>query len=88
MNAFRFNILGTFESWLEADELERRLFVALCGEDKKKGSGTIDFEECSVDQICPYDDSVLEYRIFDVDGTNLEEHAVCLKCGYGSPALR
>jgi hypothetical protein len=48
----------------------------------------IDFAECSVHQICPHGNSVLKYRMFDVDGTNLEECAVCLKCGYGSPALR
>lgn len=27
------------------------------------------------------------YRMFDIDGTNLVEHLVCLECGSGTPAL-
>lgn len=27
------------------------------------------------------------YRMFDIDGTNLVEHLVCLDCGSGTPAL-
>lgn len=38
--------------------------------------------------FCPHCDVKLVTKIFDIDGTNLEEHLVCPTCGYGSPALR
>ncbi|MEA3295851.1 MAG: hypothetical protein U9Q27_01750 [Patescibacteria group bacterium] len=28
------------------------------------------------------------YRMFDIDGTNLVEHLVCLNCGLGRPSLK
>lgn len=37
---------------------------------------------------CPHCDVVLEAKMIDVDGTNLEEHKICPDCGYGTPALR
>lgn len=39
-------------------------------------------------QLCPHCKVALECKMFDIDGLNLEEHAVCPKCGYGQPALR
>jgi len=27
------------------------------------------------------------YRMFDIDGINLEEHLVCLECGEGKPEI-
>ena len=39
-------------------------------------------------EICPHCEIPLESKMFDIDGTNLEEHFVCPGCGYGSPALR
>ena len=28
------------------------------------------------------------YRMFDIDGTNLVEHLVCLECRAGAPAIK
>lgn len=39
-------------------------------------------------EICPHCEIELESKMIDIDGTNLEEHLVCEKCGYGYPALR
>jgi len=39
------------------------------------------------DCCCPHCDVPLESKMFDIDGTNLEEHSVCPECGYGTPAL-
>jgi len=38
--------------------------------------------------FCPHCDVKLVPKMFDIDGTNLEEHFVCPECGYGSPALQ
>ena len=38
-------------------------------------------------KICPHCEIELVSKMFDVDGTNLVEHNVCEKCGYGTPAL-
>jgi hypothetical protein len=39
------------------------------------------------DEKCPHCGIALELKMFDIDGTNLEEHAVCPECKYGQPAL-
>ena len=98
MNIYRFVIEGTFESRLSFEELDRRrVVIASAGEDtvghligtlKKIASDSIECEKLSLVQVCPHDGSELEYRMFDIDGTNLEEHLVCLECRYGAPALR
>lgn len=97
MNTYRFYIEGTLESWLDVDELERRLVVEISADDSRGNLSdstanddiyVIDYEKCEVAQICPHDNSMLKHRIFNIDGTNLEECAVCLKCGYGTPSLR
>jgi hypothetical protein len=36
---------------------------------------------------CPNDGTKLQYRMHDVDGTNLVETLTCLECGYGTPSL-
>ncbi len=41
-----------------------------------------------IKEICPHCEITLESKMIDVDGTNLEEHFVCPKCGFGTPALR
>jgi len=41
-----------------------------------------------ISEICPHCEIPLEIKMIDIDGTNLEEHFICPKCGYGSPALR
>lgn len=35
-----------------------------------------------VGHTCPYCNSVMQYRMFDIDGTNLVEYETCLECGY------
>ena len=96
MESYRVSIEGVVYTWLDADELQHRLTVALSDLDSHPSlsepitNGEIEIRElddCKLTQICPRDDSVLESRIFDIDGTNIEEHKVCLKCGYGKPAL-
>ena len=41
-----------------------------------------------ITEVCPHCEIELESKMIDIDGTNLEEHTVCEKCGYGYPALR
>ena len=38
--------------------------------------------------MCKNCNEELEYKMFDIDGTNLEEHLVCENCGFGKPVLR
>lgn len=38
--------------------------------------------------LCPHCEVELVSKMFDIDGTNLEEHEICEKCGYGQPVLR
>lgn len=40
-----------------------------------------------IKELCPHCGTELEDKMIDVDGTNLQEHTVCEKCGYGYPAL-
>lgn len=90
MRSYRFNIEGTIDCWMDADELEHRIKIAFSDEDYESSSSDFelhDFDRCAITEICPHDNSVLVSRIFDVDGTILEEHAICLQCGYGSPAM-
>jgi hypothetical protein len=95
MNTYRFEIEGTFESRLGFKELDRRrLVIASDARDnlthtlEKIATDSIELEKASLVQICPHDGSELKYRMFDIDGTHLEEHAVCLECRYGAPPLR
>ena len=93
MNTYRFEIEGTFESLLHIEELESRLVIALAAEDSgnslvKLENDSVGFEKLNLVLICPHDGLPLEHRMFDIDGTNLEEHAVGLECRYGAPALR
>ena len=44
--------------------------------------------EAKITEVCPHCEIELKPKMIDVDGTNLEEHYVCEKCGYGTPALK
>ncbi|MEK7723168.1 MAG: hypothetical protein AAB336_02365, partial [Acidobacteriota bacterium] len=47
-----------------------------------------EFDEIEKKYICKYCEKPAKvYRMFDVDGRNLEEHLVCLNCGDGHPTL-
>jgi len=46
------------------------------------------YENIEVLELCPNCEIPLEFKMIDVDGTNLEEHNVCPSCGYGTPALK
>lgn len=90
MNTYRLQIEATIVSGQNLDELKRRLNVTVFMKavDLAIGStGDGEFEKFEIFQICPHDNSLLVHRVFDIDGTNLDEHVVCLKCGYGSPSL-
>ena len=41
-----------------------------------------------IKEICPHCEEILEPKMVDIDGTNLEEHFICPQCKYGSPTLR
>jgi len=97
MNMYRFEIEGTFKSLHDVDGLKNRLVIALAGGDGRGDllgslegfeNDSVEVEKLTLVPICPHDGSPLEYRMFDIDGTSLEEHAVCLKCRYGAPSLR
>lgn len=45
-------------------------------------------ENVEITELCPHCEEVLENKIIDVDGRNLEEHLICEKCDYGMPALK
>ena len=44
-------------------------------------------ENITIKEFCPHCEIELESKMIDIDGTNLEEHTICEKCGYGYPAL-
>jgi len=44
-------------------------------------------DQSEVVEVCPHCEEELKSKMFNVDGKNLEEHNVCEKCGYGTPAL-
>lgn len=48
----------------------------------------VDTEFNVLNDLCPTCDIPLVNKMFDVDGTNLEEHAICPDCEYGTPAVR
>ena len=70
---------GGFEAWYKEVFLKDEAWKEIREEHlKKKTKGT---------NKCPHCGTELKSKMFDIDGTNLEEHKVCEDCGYGSPAL-
>lgn len=95
-------IKAAIESTLDAETLRRYIVVALIDPSVELGETepvyldgetemleVIDYHDTELTETCPNcDGRPLEYMMFDIDGTNLEEHAICENCGYGRPALR
>lgn len=49
----------------------------------------IDYHSIHLVETCPNcPGKSLVFRMFDIDGTNLEEHGFCENCGHGRPALQ
>ena len=90
------NINARVESKLSKKELENQLVVALYDVENQysKLDGVdddlevVDYETTDAIPMCPNCNKELEYKMFDIDGINLEEHLVCEKCGHGKPALK
>jgi len=40
----------------------------------------------TIGELCPDCDELLQDKMINLDGTNLEEMSVCENCGYGYPA--
>lgn len=97
------SITASIESTLDAATLRRFIVVALIDPETEFGTDgrevthidgetelleVIDYYDVVLTETCPHCPGViLEYRVFDIDGTNLEEHGICERCGYGRPAL-
>ncbi|MBC7498492.1 hypothetical protein H7170_02500 [Candidatus Gracilibacteria bacterium] len=96
MSEYFVTIKATVNSNLSAQELGKRLVIALY--DTEKGYSkldnvdeelsVIDYIETVAQEICPRCSIPLENRMIDVDGRNLQECLVYLECGYGTPSLR
>ena len=93
---YNININAQVESKLSEKELRNKLVIALHDVENQysKLDGVdddlevIDYEKTDAKEVCPHCEIELVSRRFDIDGTNLEEHNVCEKCGYGTPALK
>ena len=90
------NINARVESKLSKKDLENQLVIALHNVENQysKFDGVdddvevVDYEKTDAIPMCQNCNEELAYKIFDIDGTNLEEHLVCENCGFGKPALR
>lgn len=90
------NIKARVESKLSEKKLKNQLVVALYDVENQysKLDGVdddlevVDYEITDANPMCKNCNEELEYKMFDIDGTNLEEHLVCENCGFGKPVLR
>lgn len=93
---YNININAQVESKLSEKELRNQLVIALYDVENQysKLDGidndleVLDYKKTEATAVCKNCGEELEYRMFDIDGTNLEEHLVCEKCGFGKPALK
>jgi predicted RNA-binding Zn-ribbon protein involved in translation (DUF1610 family) len=93
---YNINIKAQIESNLSEKKLESQLVVALYDTENQyskfdkidENLEVIDYELTEAIPMCRKCNKKLVYRMFDIDGTNLEEHLVCENCGFGKPALR
>lgn len=72
----------------ESEEEAKEKFWEQVNGLKNKSLDVFIDESLDVSELCPHCDVPLKSKMIDVDGTNLEEHKVCPKCGYGTPALK
>lgn len=92
---YNVNIKAKIESDLPQDVLENQLVIALHNVDDQysKLDGVdanlevLDYDLTEANEICPHCEVELVSRMIDIDGTNLVEHDICEKCGFGTPAL-
>ena len=90
------NIKARVESKLSEKKLRNQLVVALYDVENQYSKldgvdddlGVVDYEITDATPMCKNCNEELEYKMFDIDGTNLEEHLVCENCGFGKPVLK
>ncbi|PIR13415.1 hypothetical protein COV49_02300 [Candidatus Falkowbacteria bacterium CG11_big_fil_rev_8_21_14_0_20_39_10] len=93
---YEINIKARADSKLSQKELENQLVIALHNVDSQysKLDGVdddlevTDYEITEATPVCENCNGELEYRMFDIDGINLEERLVCEECGFGKPDLK
>jgi len=93
---YNINIKAQIKSNLSEEKLKSQLVIALYDVENQysKLDGVdddlevIDYERTDAIPLCQNCNEELDYKTFDIDGTNLEEHLVCENCGFGKPALR
>ena len=93
---YSINIKAHIKSNLSQNKLENQLVVALHDVDNQysKFDGVdgslkvIDYEYTKAKEICPHCEADLVSKVFDIDGTNLEDCGVCEGRNYGMSALR
>lgn len=85
-----FQIKIDIEESIEAEneqEAKVKFFEMIESEPQQTIPSFVD-DNIKVLEMCPHCEIPLEMKMIDTDGTNLEEHAICPTCGYGTPALR
>ena len=93
---YNIDINAQVESKLSEKELRSRLVIALHDVENQysKFDGVdddlevVDYKRTDATPMCQNCNEELEYKMFDIDGKNLEEHLVCEKCGFRKPALK
>lgn len=96
MSEYLVTIKATIDSNISAEELWRRLVIALYDTEKwyskldnvDQELEVIDYIETKAQELCPRCSIPLENRIIDIDGRNLQECLVCIECWYWMPSLR
>ncbi len=85
-----FKITSPLEKIIQADNQDEAInnFFEEVESEPQQTLATYLNDNLKAEEICPHCEIVLEPKMIDVDGTNLEEHYVCPKCGFGTPALR
>lgn len=83
----KFLITTTIEEKIEAIDEEDALekFCIAIENEPQQTTSTYLYDHLKVQELCPNCNLPLENKMIDLDGTNLEEHQVCEKCGYNYP---
>lgn len=86
MNTYKIKIKYENEIEANSEDEAREKFFSEMEENNEKTDIFLD-EHISIKEMCPHCGIELENKMIDIDGTNLEEHNICPKCGYGMPTL-
>jgi hypothetical protein len=79
-----YKIYNTLETIIEAEDEDEAMVK--CEEELVNANECLENYSAIV-EVCPECEIELEPKMIDIDGTNLVEHNICPKCGYGTPAL-